>query len=888
MASLLVSPPAGERISQILPTVKCSSCSQPVSITDLGDHVCAPAPAPPPQMPALRPPQSPRSVAALLPAKLQTLVSAAPPPAGPPAGHPSARKSSLAPAPAPPKSPSPSMHHPSSPLRSRALSSASSLSSRSADSRPERGPSPLGRSDGRPSMDSSPLSPSTPGPAGPSRVPSPNPPTPSTARSNYGGPPPAPAPPSGGGGVRSRAPSNASMHSLAGRARAGTNMSARPPPSPLSPSPADPDVIYSTGPARMRAPSNASQLRPSMDQVRRPSGDGFRPGADRMRSPSMESQRPPFAAGGPPPPLRSPASPSPIRSPTIPEPDTKTGGEAGMAGVGRRGFAAAARAAMFMSMGPPPLGPGPMGMSALQEPGQGMDGKRANAPRFLDIASATRYAASANTPPLSPGSGTASISPHSPYSQRSPLMSGPPSPAVRAVTTPVANSPVVQLQARDSRVPESAEKDRTPVRDSRTTVQDDDDDDLDDELARVPFVEKLKANMPELALDTVTAAKSTEPAPLSPTDSDSDYGGLAYADSDGDDDDDDKPNGVLGMSDVPLSTSPQPIGQANDAGPPPPPLKGEGKVRFPSLAANTESRYSSSSSATTTMDSPANAMKRSLSASTARTIAKSTGAIDRVMETLLEDATASTSTASPRPFADSQRDSLTKSPKLPMRAHTSPTMSSSSRGERGASRHKACVRCEKRIDDGRWIAMEGGSVLCDRCWKNMYLPKCRRCNKNIEKAAVSSSDGQLKGKWHRECFSCFTCEKPFPDKSFYVYDGKPFCAYHYHEANNSLCRAPKCGEPVEGPCAVSHAGARYHPEHFVCEHPRCGERLLEYYEVDGRFFCDRHAQSELEQQFEDDDASDYGDDPDEHVHHTPTLNKRVTRFIDLGSLNNIL
>jgi hypothetical protein len=35
------------------------------------------------------------------------------------------------------------------------------------------------------------------------------------------------------------------------------------------------------------------------------------------------------------------------RFPQIPEPDTKTGVEAGMAGVGRRGFQAAARAAMF-------------------------------------------------------------------------------------------------------------------------------------------------------------------------------------------------------------------------------------------------------------------------------------------------------------------------------------------------------------------------------------------------------------------------------------------------------------------------------------------------------------------------------------------------------------
>ena len=88
-----------------------------------------------------------------------------------------------------------------------------------------------------------------------------------------------------------------------------------------------------------------------------------------------------------------------------------------------------------------------------------------------------------------------------------------------------------------------------------------------------------------------------------------------------------------------------------------------------------------------------------------------------------------------------------------------------------------CMRCSKDIEDNRWIQVENGrGVLCGKCWKNMYLPKvrefffrpdtvaydphtrkCRRCNRPIEKQAVSSSDGQLKGKYHRDCFNCHTC-----------------------------------------------------------------------------------------------------------------------------------
>ena len=95
-------------------------------------------------------------------------------------------------------------------------------------------------------------------------------------------------------------------------------------------------------------------------------------------------------------------------------------------------------------------------------------------------------------------------------------------------------------------------------------------------------------------------------------------------------------------------------------------------------------------------------------------------------------------------------------------------------------------------------------------------------------------------------------QKPFPDKEFYVYDGKPFCRYHYHEENDSLCAARLCGQPIEGACAVAHTGERFHPECLTCEHEypprsrlgkpmRCNERLAEYWEVDGRMLCERHA-----------------------------------------------
>lgn len=166
---------------------------------------------------------------------------------------------------------------------------------------------------------------------------------------------------------------------------------------------------------------------------------------------------------------------------------------------------------------------------------------------------------------------------------------------------------------------------------------------------------------------------------------------------------------------------------------------------------------------------------------------------------------------------------------------------------------------------------------------------------------MSSSDGQLKGKYHRDCFNCHTChvslrcrfpgcitnhpwcQKPFPDKTFYVFDGKPYCDYHYHEANNSLCAAHDCGQPIEGPCAVSHTGDRYHIEHLTCEYEdhkyrrRCDERLVDYWEIEGRMLCEQHMRQVTEQDM-DVGPNGKGGSPDSRAL------KRKTQFIDLAGL----
>jgi len=70
----------------------------------------------------------------------------------------------------------------------------------------------------------------------------------------------------------------------------------------------------------------------------------------------------------------------------------------------------------------------------------------------------------------------------------------------------------------------------------------------------------------------------------------------------------------------------------------------------------------------------------------------------------------------------------TKLPKLPTRAKTTNDYPKSLLEPAIARKEKtrkvrACVHCRKEIEDGRWIRVDTGGVLCEKCWKNMYLPK---------------------------------------------------------------------------------------------------------------------------------------------------------------------
>ncbi|PLB43297.1 hypothetical protein P170DRAFT_514552 [Aspergillus steynii IBT 23096] len=123
---------------------------------------------------------------------------------------------------------------------------------------------------------------------------------------------------------------------------------------------------------------------------------------------------------------------------------------------------------------------------------------------------------------------------------------------------------------------------------------------------------------------------------------------------------------------------------------------------------------------------------------------------------------------------------------------------------------------------------------------------CRGCGEVILGKSVSSADGRLTGRYHKDCFVCYQCRIPFRTADFYVLRDLPFCAQHYHERNGSLCQG--CLTGIEGQFLETNERQgrgpgdrrRYHPQCLTCR--TCNVLLNgEYFEWNGQVYCERDA-----------------------------------------------
>lgn len=122
---------------------------------------------------------------------------------------------------------------------------------------------------------------------------------------------------------------------------------------------------------------------------------------------------------------------------------------------------------------------------------------------------------------------------------------------------------------------------------------------------------------------------------------------------------------------------------------------------------------------------------------------------------------------------------------------------------------------------------------------------CRGCSQAIVSGqkSVSSKDGRLTGRYHKECFVCKTCREPFATADFYVHHDFPYCAHDYHVVNETLCES--CGKGIEGHYLetsnmMGKGTKKFHPQCLRCA--TCKLQLNDdYFELGGRVYCERDA-----------------------------------------------
>ena len=115
---------------------------------------------------------------------------------------------------------------------------------------------------------------------------------------------------------------------------------------------------------------------------------------------------------------------------------------------------------------------------------------------------------------------------------------------------------------------------------------------------------------------------------------------------------------------------------------------------------------------------------------------------------------------------------------------------------------------------------------------------CKGCGEAIKGKSISSADGRLTGRYHKDCFVCKTCVEPFQTATFYVIDDAPYCERHYHRLNGSMCNT--CDKGIEGQYLESEGKQKFHPECLRCSD--CKRNLRhDYFEMNGRVYCERDA-----------------------------------------------
>lgn len=108
------------------------------------------------------------------------------------------------------------------------------------------------------------------------------------------------------------------------------------------------------------------------------------------------------------------------------------------------------------------------------------------------------------------------------------------------------------------------------------------------------------------------------------------------------------------------------------------------------------------------------------------------------------------------------------------------------------------------------------------------------CCTACDKPIVGQVITALGKTWHPEHFTCTHCNQELGTKNFFERDGRPYCEQDYHDLFSPRCAY--CNGPILDKC-VTALDKTWHPKHFFCT--QCGNTFGEegFHERDGKPYC---------------------------------------------------
>ncbi|XP_063873373.1 leupaxin-like isoform X7 [Scylla paramamosain] len=108
------------------------------------------------------------------------------------------------------------------------------------------------------------------------------------------------------------------------------------------------------------------------------------------------------------------------------------------------------------------------------------------------------------------------------------------------------------------------------------------------------------------------------------------------------------------------------------------------------------------------------------------------------------------------------------------------------------------------------------------------------CCTACDKPIVGQVITALGKTWHPEHFTCTHCNQELGTKNFFERDGRPYCEQDYHDLFSPRCAY--CNGPILDKC-VTALDKTWHPKHFFCT--QCGNTFGDegFHERDGKPYC---------------------------------------------------